>query len=89
MSRAESSSSAWATKCSGWLRKVAFTQKGQWLSTRTALNWMRLGTGRAAWRTTRSRRPGRSRRASQAGVPSRSSGAATNVMSMCCTMCTL
>ena len=70
----------WARKWTTADRSVRSTKAGQCVTTMTTLNVTIAGTNRDIERTVRNSQRGESiQRASQAGVPSRSSGAASIV----------
>ena len=80
----------WSEKCASSDRTDSDTTAGQWMKNSTPLATISATSGRVSSAQTARTAAGRSSaRHIHAGVPVRSSGAATNVNSMCCTMCML
>jgi hypothetical protein len=87
---AEPSSAVCSEKCASSERTDSDTTAGQWTKNRNPLAITRATSGRVSKAHAERTGGGRSRaRHIHAGIPVRSSGAARNVNSMCCTMCML
>jgi hypothetical protein len=77
-------------KCASSERTDSDTTSGQWVKSSTPLATIKATSGRvSSAQITRIGAGRRSARHIHAGVPVSKSGAATNVNSMCCTMCML